>query len=102
VYVAVTTAAEEHVSLHSRDEDKCGCEEIHTREDKQHEEVASGTVVLVQGLSVLHASDQVREVELHNSNRCIQKEEDVRDEAENGMGRLEVSACDISFVSNNS
>jgi hypothetical protein len=50
-------------------------------------------MVLVQSLAVVNAADEVRKVELDDADGRLQEEDDVRDEPEDRVRRLEVRAC---------
>jgi hypothetical protein len=50
-------------------------------------------VVFVKRLAVVDAADKVRKVELDDANGRLQEKEDVRDEPEDRVRRLEVRAC---------
>lgn len=53
------------------------------RDEAQYEKgVAAGAVVLVNGLGVVHAAEQLRDVVLRDADEGLQDEEDVGDEAE--------------------
>jgi hypothetical protein len=89
VYVAamsaVTPSARAHTYTDTQGDKRTG-------EEEQDERVPRRTVVFVKRLAVVDAADKVRKVELDDANGRLQEKEDVRDEPEDRVRRLEVRA----------
>lgn len=55
-------------------------------------------MVLVDGLGIIHAAEYVWGVVLGDADQGLQEEEDVRDQAEDGVRGLEVCAAVGDFI----
>lgn len=70
----------------------------HGDEGQDNEQVPAYAVVLVNGLGLINAAEHGREVKLAEANQNLDDQQDVGDEAENGVRRLEVGAIVVYFV----
>lgn len=64
----------------------------HRRQHRQQDHIPADAVVLVQLLRVVHAAVQLRHEVLRDAHKGLDAGEDVRDQAEDGVRRLEVRA----------
>lgn len=70
----------------------------HRRETQYQQHIPTHPMILPHRLRVVHAPIYSREVVLRDSNYCLDEENDVGDEAQDGMGTFEVCAIVGDFV----
>ena len=68
--------------------------------DREHdnEQIPAHAMILVNSLGVVDAAIKRRDVQLGKANQCLDEQQDVGGEADNGVGGLEVSAVVAGLI----